>query len=27
VKYADIEKFCLSLPGAALSIQWGSDHV
>jgi predicted DNA-binding protein (MmcQ/YjbR family) len=27
VKYAEIEKFCLSLPGAALSIQWGSDHV
>jgi len=27
MKYADIEKFCLSLPGATLSIQWGSDHV
>jgi predicted DNA-binding protein (MmcQ/YjbR family) len=27
MKYADIEKFCLSLKGAALSIQWGSDHV
>jgi predicted DNA-binding protein (MmcQ/YjbR family) len=27
VKYAEIEKFCLSLPGATLSIQWGSDHV
>jgi predicted DNA-binding protein (MmcQ/YjbR family) len=27
MKYADIEKFCLSLRGAALSIQWGSDHV
>ncbi len=27
MKYAEIEKFCLSLPGTALSIQWGSDHV
>jgi len=27
VKYAEVEKFCLSLPGAKLSIQWGSDHV
>ena len=27
MKYAEIEKFCLSLPGAKLSIQWGSDHV
>ena len=27
MKYAQIEKFCLSLPGAVLSIQWGSDHV
>ncbi len=27
MKYADIEKFCLSLPAAELSIQWGSDHV
>jgi len=27
MKYAEIEKFCLSLPGATLSIQWGSDHV
>lgn len=27
MKYADVEKFCLSLPGATLSIQWGSDHV
>ena len=25
--YAEIEKFCLSLPGATLSIQWGADHV
>jgi predicted DNA-binding protein (MmcQ/YjbR family) len=27
VKYAEVEKFCLSLPGATLSIQWGADHV
>jgi predicted DNA-binding protein (MmcQ/YjbR family) len=29
VKYAEIEKFCLSLPGATLSIQkgWGNEHV
>jgi predicted DNA-binding protein (MmcQ/YjbR family) len=27
MRYADIEKFCLSLAGATLSIQWGSDHV
>ncbi|HTT97530.1 MAG TPA: MmcQ/YjbR family DNA-binding protein [Rhizomicrobium sp.] len=27
MKYAEIEKFCLSLPGATLSIQWGSEHV
>ena len=27
MKYAEIEKFCLSLPGAKLSIQWGADHV
>jgi len=27
MKYAEVEKFCLSLPGAKLSIQWGSDHV
>ena len=27
MKYADIEKHCLSLPGATLSIQWGDDHV
>jgi predicted DNA-binding protein (MmcQ/YjbR family) len=25
--YAEIEKFCLSLPGATRSIQWGDDHV
>ena len=27
MRYAEIEKFCLSLKGAKLSIQWGSDHV
>jgi predicted DNA-binding protein (MmcQ/YjbR family) len=27
MKYAEVEKFCLSLHGATLSIQWGSDHV
>jgi predicted DNA-binding protein (MmcQ/YjbR family) len=27
VRYLDVEAHCLSLPGAALSIQWGSDHV
>lgn len=27
MKYAEIEKFCLSLTGARLSIQWGADHV
>jgi predicted DNA-binding protein (MmcQ/YjbR family) len=27
MKYTEVEKFCLSLPGATLSIQWGSDHV
>jgi predicted DNA-binding protein (MmcQ/YjbR family) len=27
MKYTEIEKFCLSLPGAELSIQWGADHV
>jgi predicted DNA-binding protein (MmcQ/YjbR family) len=27
MRHADIEKFCLSLPGATLSIQWGSDRV
>jgi predicted DNA-binding protein (MmcQ/YjbR family) len=25
--YAEIEKFCLSLPGATRSIQWGADRV
>ena len=27
MRYKDVETHCLSLPGAALSIQWGSDHV
>ena len=27
MKAADIEKFCLSLPGATLSIQWGDNRV
>jgi len=27
MKYAETEKFCLSLPAATLSIQWGADHV
>lgn len=27
MRYAEIEKFCLSLKGARLSIQWGADHV
>ncbi len=27
MRYAEIEKFCLSLKGAKLSIQWGADHV
>ena len=27
MKSADLEKFLLSLPGAALSIQWGDDRV
>jgi predicted DNA-binding protein (MmcQ/YjbR family) len=27
VNYAGIETFCMSLPGATKSIQWGSDHV
>ena len=27
MRYAEIEKFCRSLKGAKLSIQWGSDHV
>lgn len=27
MKFVDIEKFLLTLPGATLSIQWGSDRV
>jgi predicted DNA-binding protein (MmcQ/YjbR family) len=27
MRYAEIEKFCLSLPGAKLSVQWGDHHV
>jgi predicted DNA-binding protein (MmcQ/YjbR family) len=27
MKYAEIEKFCLSLPGATRSLQWGDHHV
>jgi predicted DNA-binding protein (MmcQ/YjbR family) len=27
MRYQDVEKHCLSLPGAELSIQWGADHV
>jgi predicted DNA-binding protein (MmcQ/YjbR family) len=27
MRYAEIEKFCLSLKGSKLSIQWGADHV
>ena len=27
MKYSDVEKHCLSLPGATLSIQWGDDHI
>jgi predicted DNA-binding protein (MmcQ/YjbR family) len=27
MKYADIEKFCLSLPGATRTLQWGDHHV
>ena len=27
MRYAEIEKFCLSLPGAERSIQWGDHHV
>jgi predicted DNA-binding protein (MmcQ/YjbR family) len=25
--YAQVKAYCLSLPGATLSIQWGADHV
>ena len=27
MRHADIEKFCLSLPGATLSVQWGEERV
>ena len=27
MRYADVERHCLSLPGATLSIQWGVDRV
>ncbi len=27
MRYAEVEKFCLSLPSATLSIQWGDAHV
>ena len=27
MRHAEIEKFCLSLPAATLSIQWGEDRV
>jgi len=27
MRAGEIEKFCLSLPGATLSIQWGADRV
>ncbi len=27
MRHAEIEKFCLSLPAATLSIQWGADRV
>ena len=27
MKYADIRKHCLALPGATVNIQWGNDHV
>jgi len=27
MRHAEIEKFCLALPGAALSIQWGEERV
>ena len=27
MRYAEVEKFCLSLPSATLSIQWDDDHV
>ena len=27
MRHADVEKFCLSLPGATLSVQWGEERV
>jgi predicted DNA-binding protein (MmcQ/YjbR family) len=27
MRHADIEKFCLSLPSATLSVQWGGERV
>lgn len=27
MNHADVEKFCLSLPGATLSVQWGEERV
>ena len=27
MNYAQVKSYCLSLPGATLSIQWGADHV
>jgi predicted DNA-binding protein (MmcQ/YjbR family) len=27
MRYSDIEKHCLALPGATMSIQWGDDHI
>ena len=27
MKFADVEKHCLSLPGATMTIQWGADRV
>jgi len=27
MRHAEIEKFCLALPGATLSIQWGEERV
>ena len=27
MRHAEVEKFCLSLKGATLSVQWGSDRV
>ena len=27
MRHAEIEKFCLALPAATLSIQWGAERV